>query len=411
MTFITQNITSTGVTIDASIGFGIYGNFRITSSGGVTLAANVIFNSTITAGQQASYTILWDATLFLSTFSVSIEGFIMNQADVNQSGRFECFYDGTAWTVQYFADGLDQPQVYFGVESVTVLTSGTLTLTAGVSKYYQRLSGGPTVLSAAYDVTANILGVKDGTQFFVEIASGTTIGANTFTVFGQTILADDAFNGGAMVIATFDATANLWRSVYINKALAITQFPAISALTVIANATNASAVPTAVAASTNGQVLMRRSNALAFNFLEADNFSGSTELFTPIVLDVEINSAAILTSFTTPVILANGTTTPGAGLPVFLGALFYMVSGGVAYAGNTNIGIRYTGSGDDLASFTGALAATASSDYTHQLFPVAPASGATAIGDQIEFYTKTGAPTTGTRSLRLKLFLTLRPAP
>jgi hypothetical protein len=156
---------------------------------------------------------------------------------------------------------------------------------------------------------------------------------------------------------------------------------------------------------------MRRSNALAFDFLEADNFSGSTELFTPIVLDVEINSAAILTSFATPVVIADSSTTPGAGYPVFLGALFYMVSGGVAYAANTNIGIRYTGSGDDLASFTGALAITASSDYTHQLFPVAPASGATAIGNQIEFYTKTGAPTTGTRSLRLKLFLTLRPAP
>jgi hypothetical protein len=411
MSFTTQPITASGGTFDAFIGFGIYTNFRTTSSGGVTLTGNVVFNSTITAGIPCSYTILWDATLFLSTFSVSIEGFIMNQADVNQSGRFECYYDGTAWTVQYFADGLDQPQVYFGVESVAVLTSGTVTLTAGVSKYYQRLFGSPTTLIAAYNVTANTAGVKDGTQFFIEIASGTTIGANAFTVFTQTILAADALAGGAMVIATFDATANVWRSVYINKALALTQFPSIAALSVLANDTNASDVPKAVVAATNGQVLMRRSNALAFNFLEADNFSGSTELFTPVVLDVEINSAAILTSFATPVVIADTSTTPGAGLPVFLGALFYMVSGGVAYAANTNIGIRYTGSGDDLASFTGALAATASSDYTHQLFPVAPASGATAIGSQIEFYTKTGAPTTGTRSLRLKLFLALRPAP
>ena len=411
MNFVTQPITASGGTFDAFIGFGIYTNFRTTSSGGVTLTSNVVFNSTVTANQQASYTILWDATLFLSTFSVTIEGFVMNQADVNQSGRFECYYNGTAWTVQYFADGLDQPQVYFGVESVAVLTSGTVTLTAGVSKYYQRLFGSPTALAAAYNVTANTAGVKDGTQFFIEIASGTTIGANAFTVFGQTILAADALAGGAMVVATFDATANVWRSVYIQKALAITQFPSVAALTVIANATNASAVPTALAAASNGQLLIRRSNALGFLSLEADNFSGSTELFTPVVLDVEINSAAILTSFATPVVIADSSTTPGAGLPVFLGALFYMVSGGVAYAANTNIGIRYTGSGDDLASFTGALAATASSDYTHQLFPVAPASGATAIGSQIEFYTKTGAPTTGTRSLRMRLFLTLRPAP
>jgi len=411
MNFVQQPITASGGTFDAYIGFSEFVNFRTTSSGGVTLTGNVVFNSTVTAGEQASYTILWEATLFLSTFSVTIEGFVMNQADVNQSGRFECYYDGSAWTVQYFADGLDQPQVYFGVESVTVPTSGTLTLTAGVSKYYQRLSGAPTTLVAAYNVTANTAGVKDGTQFFIEIASGTTIGANAFTVFTQTILAADALAGGAMVIATFDATANVWRSVYINKALALTQFPSIAALSVLANDTNATDIPKAVVAASNGQLLIRRSNALGFSFLEADNFSGSTQLWTPVVLDVEINSAAILTSFATPVVIADSSTTPGAGYPVFLGALFYMVSGGVAYATNTDIGIRYTGSGDDIASFTGALAATPSTDYTHQFFPVAPVSGATAIGTQIEFYTKTGNPITGTRSLRMKLFLALRPAP
>jgi hypothetical protein len=411
MSFITQNITSAGATINAFTGFGQYSNYRITSTGTVALAANIVFASTTIAGEQGQYEIRWEGDFTLGAFAVTIEGFSMNQSDVNQSGRFSCFFDGTAWTVQYFADGLDQPQVYFGVESVTVPTSGTLTLTAGVSKYYQRLSGAPTTLIAAYNVTANTAGVKDGTQFFIEIASGTTIGANAFTVFTQTILAADALAGGAMVIATFDATANIWRSVYINKALAITQFPSIAALSVLANDTNATDIPKAVVAASNGELFMRRSNALGFLSLEADNFSGSTQLWTPVVLDVEINSAAILTSFATPVVIADTSTTPGAGYPVFLGALFYMVSGGVAYATNTDIGIRYTGSGDDIASFTGALAATPSTDYTHQFFPVAPVSGATAIGTQIEFYTKTGNPITGTRSLRMKLFLALRPAP
>jgi hypothetical protein len=411
MSFVTQNITSAGATINASISFGQFANFRITSTGTVALAANIVFASTTIAGEQAQYEVRWDGDFTLGAFAVTIEGFSMNQSDVNQSGTFSCFFDGTAWSVQYFADGTDQPQVFYGVQSVTVPTSGTLTLTAGVSKYYQRLSGGPTTLVAPYNVTANILGVKDGTQFFIEIASGTTTAGNAFTVFTQTILAADALAGGAMVIATFDATANTWRSVYINKALAITQFPSIAALSVLANDTNATDLPKAVVAATNGQAFMRRSNALAFSFLEADNFSGSTELFTPVVVGVDIGSADILTSFTTPVVIADFSNTPGAGYPVFLGALFYMVSGGVAYAANTDIGIRYTGSGDDLASFTGALATTASNDYTHQLFPVAPASGATALGQQIELYTKTGNPTTGTRSLRMLLFLTLRPAP
>jgi hypothetical protein len=409
MTFIPVNITSAGATIDALIGFNQYVNLRTTSSGGVTLAANVVFNSTVIAGEQASYTILWDATLFLSTFSVTIEGFVMNQADVNQSGRFECYYNGTAWTVQYFADGLDQPQVYFGVESVTVPTSGTLTLTAGVSKYYQRLSGAPTTLIAAYNVTANIAGVKDGTQFFIEIASGTTIGANAFTVFGQTILAADALAGGAMVIATFDATANVWRSVYINKALAITQFPSIAALSVLANDTNASDVPKALVAATNGQLLIRRSNALGFLSLEADNFSGSTQLFAPRTFGGTILSADILTSFTTPVVLIDEIT--AGGLPVLMTVMFGMSSGGSAYAAYTNIGIRYTGASDDIASFDGALAITGTDFYSHQIVLEAPATGAVSWSNQIELYTKTGNPTTGTRNILYQLFFTTIPSP
>jgi hypothetical protein len=409
MTYITQNITSAGATIDASIGFGQYGNFRVTSTGTVALAANIVFSSTTVSGQQAQYEIRWEGDFTLGSFAVTIEGFSMNQSDVNQSGTFSCYFDGTAWSVQYFADGTDQPQVFYGVQSVTVLTSGTLTLTAGVSKYYQRLSGGPTTLVASYNVTANTAGVKDGTQFFIEIASGTTTGGNAFTVFGQTILAADALAGGAMVIATFDATANTWRSVYINKAIALTQFPAIAALSVLANGTNAAAVPTAIQSTANGRVFMQRGNALRFDWIEADNFTGSSNCLPLKYLAVEIPSAQVLTSFATPVNILDSIT--AGGLPIIQSVLFGMRSGGSAYAANTNIGIRPVGGSDDICFYNGALAIAGTDFYVQELIPNTPSGGSVLWGGDIEFYTKTGNPTTGTRNVLLMIIYTVIPAP
>lgn len=409
MVFTPLNITSAGATVDTAIGFGQYSNIEVKSSGLVVLAGNIVFATTTTAGQSAFYRIRWNGEFTLGSFSTTIEGFVINQSDVNQTGTFECYFDGSVWTVQYFADGLEQPQVYYGVQAVTVPTSGTLTLTAGVSKYYQRLSGAPTTLVAAYNVTANTAGVKDGTQFFIEIAGTVTTGVNAFTVFGQTILAADALNGGAMVIATFDATASVWRSVYIQKALAITQFPSVAALTVIANGLNSTAVPTAIPADANGKIFMRRAGALRFDWLEADNFSGSTQLWAPRLFTGTIASGAILTSNATPVVILSQVT--AGGLPILITMLFGMSSGGSAYASHTNIGIRYTGASDDIASFDGALAITGTDYYSHQLVLEPPAAGAVSWGSDIELYTKSGNPTAGTRSILYALYVTTIPAP
>jgi hypothetical protein len=402
-------LTSGGTTQDPYAGFnGIYKSYIVT--GTATLAGNVSFNSS-TAILGASYQIRWQADITLSTFSVTIEGFSINQSDVNQNGTFTCYYDGSSWSVQYFADGIEQPQMYYGVNNVTAATSGTTTWVAGVDKFYQRIVGAPTTLVGNLVYTASTVGVKGGTQFYVDLAGGITLGANSLTVFGISISTNDALSGGGAVIATFDEGSSAWRAIYIRGTFSLSNLANITALSVVANATNAAAQPTAVEADTNGHIFMRRGDTLVFRALEQDNFADSTELFAPIVLAVTINSAAVLTSHTTPVVIADASTTPGSGYPVFLGALFYMSSGGSAYSTHTNFGIRYTGSGDDLASFTAGLAVSGTSDYSYQLFPVAPSSGAAAIGDQIEFYTKSGDPTAGTRSVNLLLFLTNRVAP
>lgn len=396
-----------GNTIDPYVGVGFpYQSYILT--GTASLTGNITINPSV-AVFGATFKVRWEAVVTVNSFAVSICGITINQSDVNQSGTFDCYYDGTNWSVQYFADGTDQPQVFYGVQTVIAPTSGTITLTAGVDKYYQRIIGAPTTLVGNLIITANTAGVKDGTQFYVQIAGSITLGANNLTVFGFNINSIDALNGNAMIIATYDATGAVWRAQYVRGSFELSNLGSIAALTVVANATNASAQPTAVAASANGRVFMRRSNALGFNFLEADNFTGSTQLFTPRTTGGTILSASILTSNTTPVILINEII--AGGFPVLLTLVFGMSSGGSAYATHTNIGIRYTGAADDIASFNGALAIAGTDFYTHQIPLNPPSSGAVQWSNSIELYTKTGNPTGGTRNILWQAFYTVIPSP
>jgi hypothetical protein len=407
MTYLPITLTASGITFDNFLGQNNYGNVVVSSSA-ITLVGNVVINPSVAIG-DASFRIIWNADVTLSTFSVTICGFVISQDQLNQTGTFDCYYDGSAWSVQYFADGTDRPQMYYGVNSFAIPTSGTITLVAGVDKYYQRGVGSPTTLVAGLDITASTSGVKDGAQFFYEVGSGVTIGANAYTAFGQTILASDALNGGAMVIATFDATATVWRSVYINKEVAISQLSTIAALSVLANATNATAVPTAVNAASNGNVLMRRSNALSFAAIASDNFQGSSDSLPLKYLAVLIPSADVLTSFATPVTILDSVA--AGGLPIIQSILFGMTSGGSAYATNTDIGIRPVGGSDDICSYTGALAIGGTDFYALELIPNAPAVGGVVFGNDIEFYTKTGNPTGGTRNVLIMIIYTVIPAP
>lgn len=396
-----------GNAIDPYVGAGFpYQSYILT--GTASLAGNITINPSV-AVLGATFKVRWEAVVTVNSFAVSICGITINQSDVNQSGTFDCYYDGTNWSVQYFADGTDQPQVFYGVQTVIAPTSGTITLTAGVDKYYQRIIGAPTTLVGNLIITANTAGVKDGTQFFVQIAGSITLGANNLTVFGFNINSIDALNGNAMIIATYDATGAVWRAQYVRGSFELSNLGSIAALTVVANATNASAQPTAVPASANGGVFMRRSNALGFNSLEADNFSGSTQLFAPRTIGGTILSSAVLTSHTTPVTLI--TELGVGGLPVLLTFMFGLSSGGSAYGSHTNIGIRYTGASDDICSFNGALAIPGIDFYSHQLIIEPPASGAVEWSNEIEFYTKTGNPTGGTRNVLWQAFFTTIPSP
>jgi hypothetical protein len=92
-------LTSAGASVQPYTGTSVnYASYYVT--GTATLASNVSFTS-VASVQGGSYIIWWDADITLSTFSVTIEGQVINQDSLNQGGIFTVYYTGSAWVDAY----------------------------------------------------------------------------------------------------------------------------------------------------------------------------------------------------------------------------------------------------------------------------------------------------------------------
>jgi hypothetical protein len=349
-----QNIalTSAGATSDPFTSFGSpYQSYYI--SGTATLTSNVSFASSISS-QGGNYIIWWDADITLGSFSVTIEGHIINQDSLNQGGIFTVYYNGSNWIVNYTANGIDLPQEYKGVNSVAVPSGGgTLTLIAGIDKQYQRFSSSAVTLTSNYTVNASVAGVKDGTVFILDFVGGITTNGNTVRGFGVIIPEAQALAGGMAVIATFDATVNVWRAITINKPVTLSTLPKQAANSIIANITNASAAPTAIAIPTNGQFLKRKADALVAGLIEAENFDAS--ILPSTFVRIPLTNAQLLNGFSVGGKIADAA---GAGTMIVpIKAQLRVVFGSAAFTTNLNFIISHTGASNSIMRQEGGLGA------------------------------------------------------
>jgi hypothetical protein len=320
------------------------------------------------------------------------------QDQVNQNGTFSCYYDGTTWSVQYFADGKDQPQAAQGVTNVPVPVGGTLTLTAGVDAAYQRLTGTVT-LTSNYTVTAGTTGIKAGSQFQIEIAGGITIGANTLTVFGISINANQALNGGVIILATFDGIST-WVAASTSRPVSTADITPMVARTIMGNASNVTAAPTDIAFPTDFGVLQRNGTALTTGLLTADNFAVGTPVMQLAV--TSLSSAQILNSFTTPIKILDTLATFA-----IIHNIVILINAATSYATNTDARIYFQMATDDLMVADGVWGATSSGGY--QAFFLNLGTTAYQVGKASDLFiaTSTGNPTGGTATAEVLVYYTL----
>jgi len=405
------NVDNTGVTIDPNTGmFDQFINPLIYSDADLSLTGNITINPTnpITSSY---FEVRWEAKTTLNSFSVIICGEQIAQDCLVQQGTFCCYYDQFAspagWTVQYFPDFSEKPQTISGVASISVPTSGTLTLNAGVDRSYQRLVGSPTTLLGSYTVSANAA-AKGGEMFLIEIAGGVTTNGNTFNVLGLVIPSSLALSGGGLVIATYDKDGGVWRSVLVNKEVALNNIAAIAPLSIVGNPTNASGYMQAMNAPADGTVLQRIGNTLGFNFLSPSNFANSA-----MIQQIEffnLSNSQLLDLFNTPVQLLSAADTGYAKVPVYF-VVFTYFDGSPAVAYDTNLNLRffYTGSSEDVATADGILGFTG--NIVKVIYPTntAGADANITTAQPLNVAVASGNPLNGTGTIAIGVCYTLFP--
>jgi hypothetical protein len=328
------NLTSSGGTLTIPIN----SSYIIRTSGTISLSSS--FSIVITTPAiDTTMTFRWDAYVDLNGFTITIAGITIPADQVNQPGTFELVFDGSGYTLQYFPDFTSRPQETFGVTTITVPSGGgTLTIVPGADRRTYVLQG-TTTLSSNYTVTGATSGVTDGSAVRVVISGGVTIGANTVTVFGESISSYDCLIGGAEVYAEFNAATSSYVATYVNR-----NIPLAKILT------------TGLGSGDDGKLVTYdfANNEFVASFLTAGNLPSTFQGIN--ITATTISSGQLLTSNTTPIVLltASGSTSTVEVPIMFVVRYVYATS---TYATNLDGVFEYTGPtvSNQYASKTGML--------------------------------------------------------
>lgn len=320
MTYIDYTITSSGGTFNTYLD----NSYVIISSSPVTLTAGFAIVPTSPI-PYSPIKIRWNASVNLGGFPLTIGGISVNQDQINQTGTFELMYDGTSYYLQYFPDFTQKPQETYGVTTITVPAGGgTLTITPGADTKTYVLQG-TTTLTSNYTVTGSTSGVTDGSAVRVVLAGGITKGANTVTIFGQSISAYDCLVGGAEVYAEFNSTTSSYVATYVNRDIPLDKL-----------------LTTGFVSGDNGKLVMYdfATNKFVKNFLSSANLPSTFKGIN--ITETYITSAQILTLNTTPVTIlpASGSSTVVEVPLMFIVRYKYSTT---AYTSNTDCRFDSTG--------------------------------------------------------------------
>lgn len=103
-----------------------------------------------------------------------------------------------------------------GVDTTTLPTNGTITLTPGTDKQYQVYDGAPTLIgSVVIDGGGTPL---DGDEFWIKYEATPIVGVNTVTIFGITLTQTQAESGLITIYAKYDLVNTVWKATIIQEA-------------------------------------------------------------------------------------------------------------------------------------------------------------------------------------------------
>lgn len=413
-----------------------------------TLAASytVIHSGNVYEGLE--YRIKYIANMTLNGNNITIFTKALTQEQASSYLDINAVYVNSAWqTTIEMTD--DQDDSYKGAESTVVATSGTITLYPKINKKYQKYTGTVTLVGN-YTIAVDVATSTAGDEFFIDWQCACTTGANTLSILGVTIPSDLALTGNFTVQGYYDGSA--WQGklmipdVYADQ-VANADMANMAALTVKANATNASANPQDVAAGSANQVFKRNgSNALVFDSVRRADYETASSTADGLALtniqyiadqrmvgnitggnaspaaltadevktflgiepselleaDTTIATASVLTLNSVPVAVI---AAPGANKAIeVISATAYIDYAGVAYATNTGLQLTFNpGVGDAVTSNTTVLAANADKMFKLAFVTNTGTTVQMLTNTALYAYTPTGDPTAGTSPLRIQI--------
>lgn len=183
--------------------FDIGKQYVIAGSG--TLSGSIVINSATTPPAGTRYKLFYGATFVLNANSITIFGKVLTQQEAATQSIIDILYDGSAYIVNVLPDLSGIPFGVAGVNSRALGTGSTITLKSTIDKKIQRFTGTSTLLSG-FSIVLDTATATEGNEFWLDFDSLTTIGANTFTVNGNSITAAQALAGGFSIYNYYSGT-------------------------------------------------------------------------------------------------------------------------------------------------------------------------------------------------------------
>jgi hypothetical protein len=174
-----------------------------TNNSSVTLSGNytIAYSGTPVEGTIAVFN--YRGIVQLNGYNVTILGRTLTQEESTSKLKIFAEYNGTSssWNVICLKESNNN--IVRGVGSITMNTGGTVTLTPGINKTVQYITGSPT-LASNWSITSAGSPV-DGDTFTIYYYATPTIGSNTVTIFGVTLTPFMSFyngSGGPLICKT-----------------------------------------------------------------------------------------------------------------------------------------------------------------------------------------------------------------
>lgn len=206
-------IINAGITHVITPTIPLYDHFRIVGTATLVGNVSIALDGSFTPTKWDVICFDWEATVTLGTSTVTIFGTTLTKEQCFGKGFIHCMYDGSAWVVRYYSS-ISGKAAGIGGATTQVLTNGGGTINMDIRKNDNTLSltGSPT-LSSSWTIQTAGTPVAGDMQIVWYLANATT-GANTVTIFGNTLTASQALSGNTLVIASYDGGS--WRSLVIN---------------------------------------------------------------------------------------------------------------------------------------------------------------------------------------------------